>query len=174
MESKFDPTAVYTVFIKCRGGDILPEYLLAPKFFGFDFRWNEIKFIAKEISDITKDYKDLKVTIQFTVQNRKLEMMVVPTASSLIIKALNEPQRDRKKVKNVRHNGTITFDDVIDIARLLQPRSMSRQLVGTVKSVLGTCNSVGCLIDGKSPRQVINAINEGTLAVPSDKITATV
>ncbi|KAI0990661.1 hypothetical protein GJ496_008133 [Pomphorhynchus laevis] len=76
--------------------------------------------------------------------------------------------------KRFRHNGTITFDDVIDIARLLQPRSMSRQLVGTVKSVLGTCNSVGCLIDGKSPRQVINAINEGTLAVPSDKITATV
>ncbi|KAI0980938.1 hypothetical protein GJ496_000317 [Pomphorhynchus laevis] len=95
-------------------------------------------------------------------------MMVVPTASSLIIKALNEPQRDRKKVKNVRHNGTITFDDVIDIARLLQPRSMSRQLVGTVKSVLGTCNSVGCLIDGKTPRQVINAINECTLAVPSE------
>lgn len=35
-----------------------------------------------------------------TIQNRVATISVVPSASSLVIKALKEPPRDRKKVKN--------------------------------------------------------------------------
>ena len=39
-----------------------------------------------------------QVTVQLTIQNRQARVEVVPSASALIIKALKEPPRDRKKV----------------------------------------------------------------------------
>ena len=33
------------------------------------------------------------------------------------IKALKEPHRDRKKVKNIKHNGDITIEDIYHAAR---------------------------------------------------------
>uniref|UniRef100_A0A1I8F7Z6 Ribosomal_L11 domain-containing protein n=1 Tax=Macrostomum lignano TaxID=282301 RepID=A0A1I8F7Z6_9PLAT len=68
----------------------------------------------------------------------------VPTASALVIRALNEPPRDRKKVKHVKHTGNITFDEVVDIAKTMRPRSMAKTMAGTVKEILGTAQSVGC------------------------------
>ena len=35
----------------------------------------------------------------------------------MIIKALKEPHRDRKKVKNIKHNGNITMADIFHAAR---------------------------------------------------------
>ena len=73
----------------------------------------------------------------------------MPSASSLIIRELNEPPRDRKKEKNsssaslasavVKHNGNITLDQVIKVAKILRERSYANKLAGTVKEVLGTC-----------------------------------
>ncbi|CAJ0768335.1 2497_t:CDS:2, partial [Entrophospora sp. SA101] len=37
---------------------------------------------------------------------------VVPTASTLVIRALKEPPRDCKKEKNVKHAGNITLDEI--------------------------------------------------------------
>lgn len=38
------------------------------------------------------------MTVKLTVQNRQAKCSVVPSAAALIIKALKEPVRDRKKV----------------------------------------------------------------------------
>ena len=65
------------------------------------------------------------------------------------LQALKEPPRDRKKVKNIRHNGNITMDDIINAARIMRPRSNSRYLSGVMKEILGTAQSVGCTIDGE-------------------------
>jgi len=37
------------------------------------------------------------VTVKLTVQNRIAKVSVIPSASALVIKALKEPPRDRKK-----------------------------------------------------------------------------
>merc|ERR1711874_190482 len=75
---------------------------------------------------------------------------VVPSAAALIIKALKEPPRDRKKVKNVKHNGNITMDDIYEAARIMRPRSMAREFSGVCKEILGTAQSVGCTVDGRT------------------------
>ena len=64
-------------------------------------------------------------------------MSVVPSAAVLVIKALKELERDRKKMKNIKHNGNISLDDVIKIAKVMKPRSMAKDLSGTVKEILG-------------------------------------
>merc|ERR1719359_1820376 len=87
---------------------------------------------------------------------------------SMLIRALKEPPRDRKKVKNIKHTGNIAFDEVIRIARILRPRSMARELKGCVKEVLGTANSIGCTIDGEAPTDIQEEIDDGEREVPEE------
>ncbi len=67
---------------------------LSPKKIGED--------IAKETA---KDWKGLRVTVKLTVQNRIAKVSVIPSASALVIKALKEPPRDRKKARRRRGAG---------------------------------------------------------------------
>jgi large subunit ribosomal protein L12e len=91
---------------------------------------------------------------------------VVPSAAALVIKALKEPERDRKKVKNIKHNGNISLDDVIEIAKIMASRSMAKELAGTVKEILGTCMSVGCTVDSKDPKDLQSEIDDGEEEIP--------
>lgn len=128
---------------------------LSPKKIGED--------LAKETA---KDWRGLRVTCKLTVQNRQAKVSVVPSAAALVIKALKEPVRDRKKEKNVKHSGNITFDDIIECARVMRPRSCAKTLAGTCKEMCGTAVSVGCTIDHMHPSEVISKINSGEIAVP--------
>lgn len=56
--------------------------------------------MGDDIAKSTADWKGLKITVQLKIQNRQATISVVPSAASLVIKALKEPPRDRKKQKN--------------------------------------------------------------------------
>nr|KYP69751.1 60S ribosomal protein L12-1 [Cajanus cajan] len=71
-----------------------------------------------------------------------------------------------KKTKNIKHNGNIALDDVVEIARVMKSRSMAKDLSGTVKEILGTCVSVGCMVDGKDPKDLQQEISDGDVEVP--------
>merc|ERR1719199_989412 len=114
------------------------------------------------------DWKGLNVTVKLTVVNRQATVSMIPSSSSMVMKALNEPVRDRKKVKNVVHNGNITLEQVIDIARAMRERSMAKTLAGTVKEILGTCFSIGCTVNGESPRDVQAGIDDGEVEIPDE------
>lgn len=103
------------------------------------------------------------MTVKLTIQNRQAAVSVVPTASSLIIRALKEPPRDRKKEKNIKHNKSVSLDEIIEIARTMKFKSFSKDLKGCVKEILGTAFSVGCQVDGKSPKAISDAIEEGEI-----------
>jgi large subunit ribosomal protein L12e len=132
-----------------------------------DQPWGPRK-IGEDIAKSTQEWKGLKITVQLTVQNRQATVAVVPSAAALIIKALKEPHRDRKKVKNVKHNGNITMDDIYHAARVMRPRSLARDFAGTVKEVLGTAQSVGCTIDGEDPHDLIDQITDGEIECPDE------
>ena len=84
------------------------------------------------------------------------------------MRELKEPPRDRKKVKNVVHNGNITLDSVIEIARVMRFKSMAKTLSGTVKEILGTCFSIGCRVNGQSPHSLQKEIDEGEITIPEE------
>jgi len=58
----------------------------------------------------------------------------------LIIKDLKEPVRQRRKAKGAvfKHTGNLTFEQVKTIAKKMLHKSLSRELSGTVKEVLGS------------------------------------
>ncbi|ENN80101.1 60S ribosomal protein L12 [Dendroctonus ponderosae] len=165
MPPKFDPTEVKLVYLRCVGGEVGATSSLAPKIGPLGL---SPKKVGDDIAKGTADWKGLKITVQLKIQNRQATISVVPSAASMIIKALKEPPRDRKKQKNIKHSGNISFDDVVDIARQMRPRSMAKNLSGTVREILGTAQSVGCTIDGKAPHDVIDEVNDGSIEVPEE------
>ena len=166
MPPKLDPSQVVDVYVRVTGGEVGAASSLAPKIGPLGLSPKKIgEDIAKETA---KDWKGLRVTVKLTVQNRQAKVSVVPSAAALVIKALKEPERDRKKTKNIKHNGNISLDDVVEIAKVMRPRSMAKDLSGTVKEILGTCVSVGCTVDGKDPKDLQQEISDGDVEVPLD------
>ncbi|XP_014213368.1 60S ribosomal protein L12 [Copidosoma floridanum] len=165
MPPKFDPNEVKKVYLKCVGGEIGATSSLAPKIGPLGL---SPKKVGDDIAKATSDWKGLKITVQLTIQNRQATISVVPSAASLIIKALKEPPRDRKKVKNIKHSGNLSFDEIVSIARVMRPRSMSRELSGTIKEILGTAQSVGCTVEGRPPHDLIMDISSGEHEVPEE------
>merc|ERR1712193_494054 len=55
----------------------------------------------------------------------------------------------RKKVKNIKHDGNITWDDILSSARIMRERSMATNLAGVCRELLGTAHSIGCTVDGE-------------------------
>ena len=153
-------------FFSHSGGEVAPAATLAPKIGPLGL---SPKKVGTDICNATKDWKGLKVTVKLTIQNRQAAVSLVPSASSLIMKALNEPYRDRKKgPKDIKHDGNLTLDDVIGIARQMREaeRSMAASLQGTVLEILGTCFSIGCTVDEEAPRDLQQMIKDGEVEIP--------
>jgi len=165
MPPKFDPNAVTEIQLRVVGGEAGAASSLAPKVGPLGL---SPKKVGDDIAKATKDWKGLKVTVKLTVKNRNAEVVLVPTAAALIIQALKEPPRDRKKVKNVKHNGNLKFKDVCEIAKKMRNRSNSKLMKGTVKEILGTCLAVGCTVDGSDPRDIQKKVTEGRLEVKEE------
>jgi large subunit ribosomal protein L12e len=143
MPPKIDPGTVTTIFIRTVGGQVGAVSTLAPKLGPLGL---SPKKIGEQLSNATVNWEGLRVMCKLKVQNRQATVEVVPSAAVLLIKSLNEPLRDRKKVKGVKHDGNITMKNVILISKLLRNRSLSINLEGTIKEILGTAKSIGCKI----------------------------
>ncbi|GLA31465.1 60S ribosomal protein L12 [Aspergillus niger] len=160
MPPKFDPNEVKIIHLRVTGGEVGAQSALAPKIGPLGL---SPKKIGEDIAKNTGDWKGLRVTVRLTIQNRQAAVSVVPSASSLVIKALKEPPRDRKKEKNIKHSKSIPLDEIIEIARKMRHRSLAKELKGTVLEILGTAFSVGCQVDGRSPKDVSDDVKAGEI-----------
>ncbi|WFD37610.1 60S ribosomal protein L12A [Malassezia japonica] len=165
MAPKIDPNEIKYIYLRTTGGEVGAPSALAPKIGPLGLA---PKKVGEDIAKATGEWKGLRVTVQLKVQNRQAQVSVVPSASSLVIKALKEPPRDRKKVKNVAHNGNIPLDEVIEIARTMRFKSFGKNLASVTKEILGTCQSVGCTVDKQAAHDVIEGIDEGTIEIPEE------
>ncbi|KAK7197169.1 60S ribosomal protein L12 [Novymonas esmeraldas] len=164
MPPKFDPNQEIIVVVRAVGGEVAATASLAPKVGPLGLN---AKKIGEDIAKCTKDWKGLKVTCELRVKNRVATVSVTPSVASRLIRALKEPPRDRKKVKNIKHSGNIAFAEIIKIAKESQAKSMGSDLKAVVMEVLGTAVSIGCTIDGESPRDIQAKVQEGKLKVPN-------
>jgi large subunit ribosomal protein L12e len=124
--------------------------------------------VGQNVAKTTEEFKGFRVTVEIKIVDRQATISVVPSTSTLIIRALNEPHRDRKKTKNVKHTGSLTLDTIIDIARTMRAKSMARTLAGTVKEVLGTAQAMGALCEGQNSKLVQRKIASGEIPIPGE------
>ncbi|KAI4225278.1 MAG: hypothetical protein L6R36_004022 [Xanthoria steineri] len=185
MPPKFDPTETKVITLRATGGEVGASSALAPKIGPLGLSPKKVgEDIAKATGDwdsyaihshplninttIPNNTPPQRVTVKLTIQNRQAAVSVEPSASSLVIKALKEPPRDRKKEKNIKHTKSIPLDTIVEIARTMRFKSLAKGLEGTVLEILGTAFSVGCQVDGKSPKDISDGIKSGEIEVPDE------
>ena len=123
------------------------------------------KKVGEDIAKATEGFKGLRVFVEIHAKDRAATIKVCPGVSALIIKEMGgSVARDRKKEKLPNRTGNIGFDKVVKIARTLHDtKSLAKTFEGSVTQVLGTCLSVGCKVDGQSPKDITKKVKEGVL-----------
>merc|ERR1719384_179219 len=163
MAPKFDPNEVKIVTLRQYAGEQAPSSVLAPKVGPLGM---SPKKVGDDIVKGTAAWKGIRVTVKLTIQNRAAKVDVEPNATSLVIKTLKEPLRDRKKTKNIKHSGNITKAQLFEVTRQMRYKSLAKEFKGTVKEVLGTCNAIGCTVEGMKPTALQAAIDNDEFECP--------
>jgi len=162
-EKPEDPDAILK--IKMIGGTDPPGAVLAPKLGPLGVN---AKVVGAALKEKSKAFEGIKVCCEVMIKNRQPWIELVPGAATLLLKELDEPVRDRKKDKDIKHDGDLMFQQVVSVAKIMRPRSMARDLSGTVREILGTCVSLGCTVDGQDPRDVTEQVKSGERVVDEE------
>ncbi len=121
--------------------------------------------IVQKINEMTADLKGLKVPVTIIVDTDTKEFEIkigLPPTSALILKEINAEKGTGTTGTAV--TGDITLEQVITVARAKEKDLLGSSLVNQVKSVLGTCVSMGVTVEGKDARVVQKEIDQGLFA----------
>lgn len=118
--------------------------------------------VISKVNDATKNFKGMKVPVELDVNpsTKEFEVKVFsPPVSELLKKELKIEKgsglQNQVKVANA------SIEDIIKVAITKFPNMLCNDLKTAVKTVAGSCVSLGILIENKSPLEIEQDINEG-------------
>ncbi len=124
-----------------------------------------IGMVIAEINRKTSAFNGMQVPVKIRVnsETKAFEIEIgTPPASSLILKEAGiekgsgNPLQD--KVADIR------IEQIIKISKMKSDNLMGKTLKEKIKEIIGTCNSMGILVEGKQASLVIKDINSGAFA----------
>ncbi len=118
--------------------------------------------VISKVNEATRDFKGLKVPVELdvNVSTKQFEVKVFsPPASELIKKELGIEKGAGAHKKLLA--GNISIEQAISVAKTKMPNMLAKDLKAAVKSVVGTCVSLGVLVESKNPTQVELEIDQG-------------
>lgn len=118
--------------------------------------------VISKINEATKNFKGLKVPVILNVNTKTKQFDIQissPPVSGLIKKQLGISigSGEQKKL----YAGNASIEDIIFVASTKLPNMLCKTLKSAVKTVAGTCVSLGVLIENKSAVEIVNEIAEG-------------
>jgi len=119
--------------------------------------------VVQKINELTKDFMGLKIPVKISVDKETKEFEVEigsPPVSALILRELPEVEKGSSEA-NKNFVGDLSLDKIISIARAKRPNLLVKSLKAAVKTVLGTCVSMGVNVEGKHPKDLFSEIDEG-------------
>jgi len=118
--------------------------------------------IIKAINEKTKDFEGMKVPVTVSVypDTKKWEIEIgIPSAAALLLKEAGIQKGTG--TAGTAWVGDITIDSVIKVANTKLEKSYASSLKSVVKTIIGTCSSLGIKVEGKTPKEITAEINEG-------------
>jgi large subunit ribosomal protein L11 len=118
--------------------------------------------IIKAINEKTKDFEGMKVPVTVSVypDTKKWEIEIgIPSAAALLLKEAGIQKGTG--TAGTAWVGDITIDSVIKVANTKLEKSYASSLKSVVKTIIGTCLSLGIKVEGKTPKEITAEINEG-------------
>ncbi len=118
--------------------------------------------VVQKINELTAKFRGLKVPVKITVNtdDKSFEVEVgVPPVSALILSKIGKERATGSPKKEV--TGDISIKDIVEIAKMKRVQLSAKTLAGAVRTILGTCVSMGVTVEGKDPREVQKEVLEG-------------
>ncbi len=118
--------------------------------------------VVKKINELTKDFAGMRVPVKVDVDVEKKTFNVeigTPTTAALIIKELKVEKGSSQAGKSFM--GNLPLETVIKIAKLKMNDIGAKTLKSAVKSVVGTCQSMGVKVENKTPKEFIKELEMG-------------
>ena len=118
--------------------------------------------VVTEINQKTKDFAGMKVPVKIIVDTEDKTFTITigtPPASQLIKKEIGIESCSGEP--HVNKIGAITFEQIIKVARMKQSSLIVNNLKSAVKTIAGSCQSSGILIDGKDAIEILKEIDNG-------------
>ncbi len=122
----------------------------------------KIPDVLSEINKKTEAFKGMKVPIKINIDEKTKTFTIevgTPPVSQLIFKELNiqkgSPKPDRIKV------GNLSIEQIIKIAKIKQDSMFVNSLKQAVKTISGSCNSIGVLIENKTGNEICKELDQG-------------
>lgn len=141
------------------GGAMQPGPALAQKIGPLGLNVGQI---IQQVNDSTKDFKGLKVPVELSVDpsTKKIEIQVFsPPVSELLKKELGVEKGSGLQKKQKIANASI--EQIISVAKTKQKDLLCRDLKSSVKTIIGTCVSLGVLVENQPASELGSQIDEG-------------
>ena len=118
--------------------------------------------VVAAINDKTKDFAGMKVPVKVVVdaETKEFEIEIgTPPTSQLIKKEAGiEKGSGNPKTDMV---ADVLIEQCIKIAKMKDSALLGKNLKNKVKEIIGTCVSMGILVEGKQPQEATKMVNEG-------------
>jgi large subunit ribosomal protein L11 len=114
------------------------------------------------INERTKDFEGMKVPVTVVIDpdTKKYEIEIgIPSTAALMMKEAGISKGSG--TSGTEWVGDVPMESVVKIARTKLEDSYTSSVKSVVKTVAGTCLSLGIKIEGKSPREITAEINDG-------------
>ena len=119
--------------------------------------------VISEINKKTAAFKGMQVPVKITVDTDDKSFTIevgTPPVSALLKKEANIEKGSGSP--NVDKVADLKIEQIIKVAKMKTDALLGKDMFAKVKEVIGTCNSMGVLVEGKEPRAVIAEINGGS------------
>jgi len=121
-----------------------------------------INQVISVINDKTKDFKGMKVPVKVIVDTETKDFNIeigTPPTSELIKKEIELKLGSGEP--NKLFVGVASIEQIIKIAKMKKSSLFVNNLKSAVKVILGSCQSMGILVEGKHAHEVIEEISAG-------------
>lgn len=141
------------------GGNMQPGPALSQKIGPLGLNMGQI---IQKINDATKDFKGMKVPVELDVDasTNEFEIKVSSPPVSELLKKELEIEKGSGDQNNLQV-ANASIEQIISVAKTKLPNLLSKDLKAAVKTVLGSCVSLGILVENKHPVEVEKEIDEG-------------
>ena len=118
--------------------------------------------VIQKVNDATKNFRGMKVPVEVDIDmaTKEIEVKVFsPPVAELLKKELGIEKGSGLQKKTKVANASI--EQIISVSKTKLPNMLSKNLKAAVKSVVGSCITLGILIENKSPKEIEKEIDRG-------------
>lgn len=122
----------------------------------------DISKVISEVNSATLEFKGITVPVHLDVDSKtkKYTIKVLsPPTSELIKKELGIEKASGARMK--QRVGNLAIEQVIGIAKQKHESMLSNDFMATLTSVLGTCQAIGCFVESKEIKEVLEDVKSG-------------